>query len=296
MKERECMAKIALDNSVNLFALNLVGLVIFISNFIANTIMMIGLWKVNRRFSKSQKLYFCLCIGDVLTAAAHLPYNILYFVYEDIVCMHFALQRFIRVFTITLNMFIMQSIVIDRYILITNKYVRTKRIVATMATNIVMALTMAVPQASINFSNYKQIAIMHMILGICLLMIIVIMIAFNYFLIMHIKKAEETTRQDTGVKGTYANKVTISVVILSIIMILCYFPSAVCNLLLGIDIHRQHSNTILIKCFSWATVLLLVNTTINSVVYVSRSTDIKNYFMNILNIRTTSNVVGNRQI
>ena len=104
------------------------------------------------------------------------------------------------------------------------------------------------------------------------------MILLNYLLIKHVNKVAKNTRSITGVQETYANKVTVLVIVLSIIIIICYLPQMVGSIIAGIYIYRAEVNTVLIYFNARATPLMLFNTTINSVEYVGRTPTIKDYF------------------
>ena len=66
-----------------------------------------------------------------------------------------------------------------------------------------------------------------------------------------------------------------SVIILSIVMIVCYLPTTVGNLISGIYTYQHDSNTVLAYYNTWTTPFLFLNTTIKSIVYVKSNTAIK---------------------
>ena len=220
------------------------------SNLIANTVMSIGLWKTKRRFTRPQKLYFCLCISDVLVGILILPFKIVFAVRSKISCELMAVQQFLGFFSVSVSMLIMLSIIIDRYLLITkttfyNKHIVNQRIFITISTNIIIAFMLGIPNVIITLSNHKQVGTLLMADSIWMLFVIVVMATLNYLLITHVTKTATVTRRDTGVQGKYSSKATKLVLILSIIMVICYLPATVGRLLLGIYTYREETNTVL---------------------------------------------------
>ena len=271
------------DDSATTTSVVVVFTCIMFSNLIANTLMSIGLWKTKRRFTRPQKLYFCLCISDVLVGVLILPFKIVFAVRSNISCELMAVQQFLGFFSVSASMLIMLSIIIDRYLLITkttffNKHIVNQRIFITISTNIIIAFMLGIPNVIITLSNHKQVGTFMMADSIWMLLVIVVMATLNYLLITHVKKTATVTRRDTGVQGKYSSKATKLIFILSIIMAICYLPATVGRLLLGIYTYREETNTVLTYYNIWASPLFILNTTINSVVYVSRSTAIKDYF------------------
>ena len=256
---------------------------IYLSNLITNPIMMVGLWKTNRRFLRPQKLYFCLCISDMLVGTANLPVHIIHLTDNNIyTCEFIALETFLGIFTVSISMLIMLSIVIDRYLLITktifyNKHIADQRIVIMIAANIVIAFVLSVAAATISYSSYEQVGVSNIAIGLYLILLITVMAMLNYILIKYVRNVARNTRRNTGIRGNYTNRVTVSVIILSIVMIICYLPAALGNLISGIYTYRHDRNLAIAYYNTWTTPLLFLNTTINSIVYVKRNTAIKNY-------------------
>ena len=242
---------------------------------------MIGLWKTKRRFTRPQKFYFCLCISDILVGIFNVPLQITLLIHP--LCEIMAVQQFLGFFPVNFSMLIMLSIIIDRYLLVTktifyNKHILNQRIVIIIAANTVIPFMLGVPHVIISLSNNKQVGTLVIVQSIWILFIMVVMATLNYLLIIHVKRISTITRRDTGRQGQYSNKVTNLVIMLSIIMIICYLPSQLGYLILGIYIYSGKSNAVLQYYSTWVTPLILLNTTINSVIYVKRSTSIKDYY------------------
>ena len=261
------------------YALYFIYTAIYFSSFIANTIMMIGLWKTNRRFTRPQTLYFCLCISDILIGTMNFPISTSFIIDSSIyTCELIAIEKFLTIFPISLSMLMMLSIVIDRYLIITkplfyNKHIADQRIVIIISANIVIAFVLSVTAATISHSSYKQVGVSRIATGLYIVLTMTVMMTLNYILIKHIRKVSK----NTGIQGNYKHKVTMSVIILSIVMVICYLPTAVGNLISGIYTYQQDSNLALAYYSAWTYPFLFLNTTINSIVYVNRNTAIKNY-------------------
>ena len=284
MNQSDCLRPYVTGNLITDRVLTAIYIFILTLNFVANTIMMIGLWKTNRRFTRPQKLYFCLCISDIIVGISNIPHNIISLTKQTKVpCWYVALESFLGFFPVTLSMLMMLSIVIDRYLLVTKprfytEYIKNQRIIITIAINSITAFTAAIPHALISYTNHKQVGALVTACAICILILIIVITILNYFLITHVNKVARNASIKTRVQGKYASKVTVLVIVLSIIMIMCYLPPTVASIIVGIYIYRAEVNIVLIYFNAWTIPLMLFNTTINSVVYVGRTPAIKDYF------------------
>ena len=172
MAETDCLK--IYDDSATITSVVVVFTCIMFSNLIANTLMLIGLWKTKRRFSRSEKLYFCLCTSDILVGVLNIPFKIVFAIRSNISCELMAVQQFLGSFSVTLSMFIMLSIVIDRYLLITkttfyNKHIVNQRIFIIISTNIIITFMLSIPNVIITLSNHKQVGTFMMVYAIWLL-------------------------------------------------------------------------------------------------------------------------------
>ena len=120
-----------------------------------------------------------------------------------------------------------------------------------------------------------------MVSALLMFLILTVMSTLNYLLIAHVKKAATQIQKYTGVQGKHTTAATTLVIILSIIMSICYLPAIIGRLLLGVYAYRKESSTFLSYYNVWTSLLFLLNSTINSVIYV-RSTDIKDYYRNLI--------------
>ena len=107
------------------------------------------------------------------------------------------------------------------------------------------------------------------------------MSTLNYFLITNVKKVATGIQRYTGVQGKHTTTATTLVIIISIIMTTCYLPALIGRLVLGIYTYRRESSTVLSYYSAWTSLLFLLNSTINSIIYV-RNTDIKDYYGNLI--------------
>ena len=287
MNETECLEVYKSSNNKQTdYLMTTFFISIILCSFIANTLMMVGLWKIIRRFSRPQKLYFCLCISDILISVMNVTLNITSLAKSNISCMNQAAQSFLGYFPINVGILIMLSIVIDRYLLITktrfyNNHIANQRIVITIGANTVIALVISIPNMLISLSNHVQHGMFHMLSAVFMLLILIVMSTLNYLLIWHVKKAATQIQRYTGAQGKHTTAATKLVIILSVIMTICYLPAIIGHLVLGIYTYRGESNTVLSYYSAWTSILFLLNSTINSIIYV-RSTDIKYYYRNLI--------------
>ena len=285
MNQTDCWSVFPSFDTAHGSILMTIFICIMACNLIANTLMMIGLWKTKRRFSRPQKLYFSLCISDILVGVLNVPLNITTMIKQNISCTVLAVQLFIGSFAIHLGMLIMLSIVIDRYLLITktrfyNVHIEYQSIVIFLAVTTVIAFASGIPYVLISLSSQKQMGIILFSTATGTLLIIICMTTLNYLLIKHVTKTEKETSRNTGVQAKYTRRTTKIVIILSMIMIVCYLPAAICRLFQGIYAYREESETVLTYFTLWTYPLVLFNTTINSVVYIRRTIAINDYYKN----------------
>ena len=143
------------SNNMHTYVLTTLFISIMLCSFIANTLMMVGLRKIIRRFSRPQKLYFCLCITDILVAVTKVTLIITLLAKPNVSSMNKVAQSFLGYFAVNLGILIMLSIVIDRYLLVTktgfyNKHIANQRIVITVGANIIIALVLSIPNVLIS--------------------------------------------------------------------------------------------------------------------------------------------------
>ena len=267
------------SNNKHAYVLITLFISIMICSFIANTLMMVGLWKIIRRFSRPQKLYFCLCITDILVAVMKVTLIFTLLAKPNASSLNKAAQSFLGYFAVNLGILIMLSIVIDRYLLITktgfySKHIENQRIVITVGGNTIIALVLSIP--NVLTSNREQL-----VSAPFMLLTLIVMSTLNYLLITHVKKVATCIQRYTGVQGKHTTTATTLVIILSIIMTTCYLPAMIGRLVLGIYTYIGESDTVLTYYSAWASLLFLLNSTINYIIYV-RNTDIKGYYGNLI--------------
>ena len=84
------------DQPIDGYVLIAITLCIMICNVIANTVMMVGLWKTKRRFTRPQTFYFCLCISDILVGVFNVPLQTTLLIHP--LCEIMAVQQFLGFF------------------------------------------------------------------------------------------------------------------------------------------------------------------------------------------------------
>ena len=206
------------NNKVNSYVLTTLLISILIFSFIANTLMMVGLCKTIRRFSRPQKLYFCLCISDILVAVMNMASIIPLLAGLNVSCTYKAAHTFLGIFAVNLGILIMLSIGIDRYLLITktifyNKHIANQRICITIGASTIIALVISIPYSLIHLLNHEQLGILFMVCALLMLLKLIVMSTLNYLLITNVKKAATDIQRYTGVQAKHTTTATNLVII-----------------------------------------------------------------------------------
>ena len=97
------------------------------------------------------------------------------------------------------------------------------------------------------------------------------MAMFNYLVTKYVRERSKEMQKETGTKTKYGNKATISVIVLSMVMIVCYLPGAVGYVFQGAYIYNEEQSTLRYYIII-VNPLVFLNASITSLIYVKRHT------------------------
>ena len=278
-------------NNMNgmLLKLALSGTCIFI--VLTNVIMIIGLLKTNKqKLSVSKKLFLALSIADLLTGLITTPIQLTMVILKsEASCWLIAVQAFFNSFLPSTDMLLILNISLTRYALVTKSKFFEKYTTPPRLKIILLLIVISTSGVSLWYVYVSQTLDIYQ--HGCFLIFIAVFVtvtmtttfAVNIRLLCFVKKTSKCTRLKNALQ--YHKQVATTIFIISIVLIICYLPTIIIFYKIGYNILQETNLQQLVYynyMVPWAHLAILLNSALNSVVYISRSRPIKCYYASAL--------------
>lgn len=266
-------------------------LLVTILILVSNTIMMVGLWKTNRRMTTAQQLFFTLCVMDLCVGVFFLPLQIfMIHIAERQDCSLIMLQAFISIFFTFMAGQILLIIIIHRFCIVINNELCKK---LTSPRNIRIYFATAVIISTINSTwyaiqkrsnNEAYHGVFYLTNGIFVAGFLFTVTAINLKLIHIVKNAAASkAAQATVSRNTYHRHVVKTLVMMSTVITVCYVPIVVSFITSGILLITRKRNVAVIQYMvPWSQMFMSINSGVNSIIYVVRTKRISRYYQTFI--------------
>lgn len=263
----------------------------FVFILFSNILMIVGLLKTNKQLSISKKLFLSLSVSDLLTGMLTVPIQ-LFMVMNgtESDCALVAAQAFVNAFFPSLSMLILVVISLFRYAIITNN-TKAAKFTTPAAVKFIFVLQILFSIAYAIWYTYVSQTLDHVHHAVFLIftsayVVIVVtgMIVLNVRLLFYIKTTGRTStvRFQQNI-AQYHSKVTKTILIITIVVILCYLPLMIIFATMGIFLLDKNSfSEYYHYMIPWSHLPLVYNSGMNSIVYISRNERIIRYFKRMI--------------
>ena len=252
----------------------------------SNILLINGLRRTNRTFTTTTKLFIFLSCSDLVTGVFTCPMQILMIVLgARSTCLQVGIQAFFNAFTPLLSMFTLLTISVLRCNSMQSplKRMKERQVFLWLALGACIAFLLTVWY--INTSQKPKVTIS---LGIFLIVVTALCVlvngasvVINTFLHFVLSK-KKLIRKNSTVSQTSQRDATITLLILSVILVLCYFPNGVAFGIIGYHVIGQNTvKSVYREYVPWAHIPMVMNAGINSFVYIVRNRRIKQHYANI---------------
>ena len=283
-----------------------------------NIAMIVGLIKCFRKLSRINKLFIFLSLNDLMVGILLIPIQIYGVISGDKTsCTGAGVHGFLTVYAPSVSMTTVCLIALDRYMLISNKIFYENYLTSCFVTIwIIGELTIVIIGSlwyaiSLQYQNLVVHGLLMLFLstfvGIALGSVTVI----NIKLLRHVKQAAKESQQTFSFGTTrYEKKVTKTIIVISIILVICYLPTLIGLLYNSIfyfkpgnKIMRKKTNNIQ-QLLPWLTCLVELHSFLNASVFIWRNRIIVNYYKVMFHIsvapstssRNTASVSSTTQV
>ena len=259
----------------------------------SNLCMIFGLLKVNRRMTLSKKLFVCLSCSDLITGLCTLPVQTLASFEKDRAnCALVAVQAFFNAFPTSLSLFFLLHISFARYC--TVKYANSRifglqkrfwkhlvifEIAVSFANGLWYALGASQTRDHVHhscfilFCSFFVVVILSMILALNRRLWTTLCRHRHFTITNHINEERAIRSHKTAVK---------TIIILSIILLICYMPTVLSFLLTAIFLFLKDERAKYYHyLIPWSYIPLLMNSGINSFVIIVRDKKIRSFLKTI---------------
>lgn len=268
---------------------------------IANTALIYGLMKTNRRkYTTSTKYFLVLSATDMLCAITFIPVQ-LYVIWhtKSIPCSVTGLRAFFSVFPLTLSGMIIMVLTIDRYdtVKVPTRAKRSQRSYTNIIAFVLIAISVSAGWGvwytmSTRERSFKKASVFFICLAsfeACVLLTVVI---FNALIFYRVKESSKNTSVKS--KSRLAEKrLSKTILLISGTLVVTYLPSVIGLLVAGEFFHsltlmdvfsgkvtQKHINNIVIGLI-WSLLLSLVNSGLNASIYMARNKRIIKMFISM---------------
>ncbi|XP_066936476.1 uncharacterized protein [Clytia hemisphaerica] len=289
INNNECYRIFNEDSFNNLNRKLLLSFLIFAFCFInASNIMLIhGLRRTNRTFSTTTKLFIFLSSSDLVTGLITCPMQVIMLsLGVQSTCLQVGIQAFFNAFTPLLSMFTLLTMSILRCISMQRPLKRTKEqhVWMWLMCQVVIALILTIWYVDISQKSNTTQSLGIFLIVVTALCVLVngASVVINTFLHFSLSKNKPIRKNSTVTRAKQQKGATNTLLILSIILVLCYFPNGVAFGVIGYHIlGRNTVKTVYRDYVPWAHIPMVLNAGINSFVYIIRNRRIKQYYKDV---------------
>ena len=276
----ECYRIFNKDSFNNLNRKLLLSFLIFAFCFInASNIMLIhGLRRTNRTFSTTTKLFIFLSSSDLVTGIITCPMQVIMLTLGiESTCLQVGIQAFFNAFTPLLSMFTLLTMSVLRCLSMQRPLKRTKEkhVWMWLMCQVAIALMLTIWYVDISQKSNTTQSLGIFLIVVTALCVLVngASVVINTFLHFNLSKKNKPIRKNSTVTRAKQQKgATNTLLLLSIILVLCYFPNGVAFGVIGYHIlGRNTVKTVYRDYVPWAHIPMVLNAGINSFVYTSHN-------------------------
>lgn len=253
----------------------------------SNLLMLIGLWKTNKAFTTVHKLLFILSILDLIIGVFVAPLQItMLMLASKAPCSLINLQAFSNVFFPLMDGMVLLTLVFIRYQVTTNSKIYRKY--SSFHYVYVMLLTSTIPPVALStwyVLNRRVVEVWShayffiTVASFTVILLFVIM-TLNVKILTYVNKSGKRTRAYTTTgAATYHKNVSNTILLISVSITVCYLPLIFIFIISGFFLLTKHKDMSELEIIvPWSQIPILINSCLNSVIYIARTRDIKNYY------------------
>lgn len=280
----------AVQNTHGIFLMTFYLVVTLLIVF-SNAIMMVALWKTNRRLTTAQQLFFTLCVMDLCVGVFFLPLQIyMIHIAEMQDCSLIMVQAFISIFFTFMAGHILLIIIIHRFCIVVNNEFCKKFIgIRNIRLCFVVAFFVSAGNSTwYAFNKRSPSTVYHGVFyltnGIFVAGFLFLVTFINYKLIQFVKLAAASKAVKTSVtRNTYHRHVAKTLVLMSTVITVCYIPIVVSFITSGVlFIYKKHNMAVIQYMIPWSQMIMSLNSGLNSIIYVVRTKRINRYYKTLL--------------
>ena len=254
---------------------------------ISNFLLIHGLWKTKKHFTTTTKLFIFLSCSDLVTGVITCPMQILMITLGvRSTCLQVGIQAFFNAFTPLLSMFTLLTISSLRYNSMQSPLKRMKesQVFVWLALGACIALLLTSWYTDISQKSEVTLSLGIFLIVVTALCVLIngASVAINTFLHFVLSKKKPIRRNST-VTQTSQRNATNTLLILSVMLVLCYFPNGVAFGIIGYHVIGKNTvKSMYREYIPWAHIPMVLNAGINSFVYIIRNRRIKQYYLDII--------------
>ena len=247
-----------------------------------SSIMLIyALLKTNTVCRMTTKIFIYLSSCDLLTGLFTVPLQIVSITMgSNVPCVIVGMQAFFNAFGPIASMCAIFTLTVMRYLAIKKplKKIDNQTIFFALFLQIVLSLLLSTIYTYLSLSPYITVAMGIYLLVTALFVFVFITIVVILNIIVHlalkVKKDDSSrVRTESVIRNVHQREATNMLLILSILLLVCYFPNAVSFSVIGynIIINNSQKNSFYREYTPWTHYLVLLNSGFNSFAYIQRN-------------------------
>lgn len=263
---------------------------------IANVVLIVGLLKTKRStMTRTNKLFIILSISDLCVGLILMPL----FVYQSdasqtISCLETQFYNFWSIFPLVLSGTHILVISMDRYCTVSKsnwyrKHFIDRIVLIIIATEVLISFSWAVAYYYVSrYFDLKKNGIYFLCLAIYEITVLICVVTCNVMIRNNVHRTvsgNSSLKREDGIHGIYSKKLSKTIRFVTITWVLCYAPSG--TLLITVAFVFFYSTNLddlryTVIIFVWSLLPTCLNSALNSCIYISRNTKVRNYYKSIL--------------
>ena len=251
----------------------------------ANLLLIVGITKTKRnKFTSSQILFLTLFLNDLTFGVVQLPIQVyLLWKSREPICLEVQISAFSMAFPVCMSGNILCAVTIDRYLIVVhNKFYKrivtnkslTVAISLVVFTSLIWATLDALFRAA---DSTKKLAITYIALSGYAGTVLGITGILNVVLLRNVKQKTRSS----FIHQKLDSRLTKTITLILALMVVTYFPAiTTMNVAPYAFISSTDKQFILQKAndFLWALIPIQINTVLNSIIYFTRNSRMRNYY------------------
>ena len=293
------------SNGTALIIVYIVAMVFIVTS---NTMFIFGLWRTKtKKLFSTQLIFLVISCSDLLAGLVFVPFQLYFIVYiPDVPCDLSVARAFWSTFPITLSGCLIMFLTIDRFSVVSKTTTRLSRadvndklVIVYLFLSLGASLGWAAWHSALTFTKPRDIMETNQQLGIFFVSIAVfelvvlgVALIYNVRILRAVKKNNEQSTISSKMKRKSEQKLSKTIFIIGITLILTYSPSVFATCTVGITLLRMERSQVLEKramfdqikkVLLWALILTLINSGLNATIFITRNSRISRMFRSIYN-------------